>query len=55
MGERSRLMFALAVDDVSALDSQFDFLEGSQWRLGDRCCRASKAFAPPSTSSTTIA
>lgn len=34
MGERSRLMFALAVDDVSALDSQFDFLEGSQWRLG---------------------
>lgn len=34
VGERSRLVFAVAYEDVSALDSQFDFLEGSQWRLG---------------------
>lgn len=34
VGERARLVFAVAYEDVSALDSQFDFLEGSQWRLG---------------------
>jgi len=34
VGEGARLAVALTFDDVSALESQFDFLEGSQWRLG---------------------
>jgi tetratricopeptide (TPR) repeat protein len=34
VGARSRFGFTLAFDDVSALDSQYDFVAGSQWRLG---------------------
>ena len=34
LGERLRLGFTVRFDDVSALDSQYDFVEGSQWRMG---------------------
>ncbi|HET7133124.1 MAG TPA: hypothetical protein VFJ95_12790, partial [Gammaproteobacteria bacterium] len=34
VGDRLRLGFTVAVDDVSGLDEQYDFVEGSQWRLG---------------------
>ncbi|HET8698055.1 MAG TPA: tetratricopeptide repeat protein [Gammaproteobacteria bacterium] len=34
VGTRARFGFTLAFDDVSALDSLYDFVEGTQWRLG---------------------
>ena len=34
MSDRLRLGFTVAVDDVTGLDPQYDFVEGSQWRVG---------------------